>query len=177
MWNSQCLGQSNKLLSVQWPKSRALSLFLEPRQRALFFSLCKVAAQLLTREAVYFMGMEVGMGEGDILGWDGSDEGNGDRGSMDPDVVTSDMWVWAPSGIWCPQTTTFLDGSRSTKGSVPLKGIYFLWMLLLSLVKSLGFPVTLQMSGERSFLGIPSFGLWAELSIMPLWNTVDPSFP
>lgn len=45
---------------------------------------------------------------------------------MDPGVVTSDMWVWAPSGMWCSQTTTFLDGSRSTKDSVLLKGIYFL---------------------------------------------------
>lgn len=79
-------------------------------------------------------------------------------------MTTSDGWVWAPWGIWHHQSTEFPDGSRSMEGSVLLKGIYFLQMLL-SLIQALGLPVTVQMPGQRPLLRIPSCGLWAELPV------------
>lgn len=66
------------------------------------------------------------MGGDDTVGQDGGDEGSGDRGSVHPGVMTSDGWVWAPSGIWGPQTTTFLmiPGLQARKCSAA--GISFL---------------------------------------------------
>lgn len=42
-----------------------------------------------------------------------------------PGMITSDAWVRAPSSIWGSQTSTLLNGSRLTEGSVLRKGVYF----------------------------------------------------
>lgn len=64
-------------------------------------------------------------GLGDTVGQDGGDEGSGDRVPVHLSVMTSDRWVWAPSGIWGPQTAKFLYGSRAIEGSVLLKAFIF----------------------------------------------------